>query len=107
MLDTSYRTAYNADHEAFRDTVRKVFAEHLTPHLDQHEADGIVPRDVWKACGEAGLLCPTIKEENGGLGLDFGFNAVLGEELSYLGSAAGFTLHLVDETLDLALLQAA
>lgn len=92
MLDTSYRTAYNEDHEAFRDTVRKVFAEHLEPHLDQHEADGIVPRDVWKACGEAGLLCPTIKEENGGLGLDFGFNAVLGEELSYLGSAAGFTL---------------
>ena len=28
MLATSYRTAYNEDHEAFRDTVRKVFAEH-------------------------------------------------------------------------------
>ena len=31
MLATSYRTAYNEDHEAFRDTVRKVFAEHLAP----------------------------------------------------------------------------
>jgi long-chain-acyl-CoA dehydrogenase len=92
MLATSYRTAYNEDHEAFRDTVRKVFAEHLTPNLDEHEAGGIVPRSVWKAVGEAGLLCPTVKEENGGLGLDFGFNCIVAEELSYLGSAAGFTL---------------
>ncbi|UOR08890.1 acyl-CoA dehydrogenase family protein [Qipengyuania flava] len=92
MLDTSYRTAYNEDHEAFRDTVRKVFAEHMTPFLDQHEEEGIVPRSAWKALGEAGMLCPTIKEENGGLGLDFGFNCVLCEELSYLGSSAGFTL---------------
>ena len=92
MLDTSYRTAYNEDHEAFRDTVRKVFAQHLEPDLDKHEEDGIVPREVWKAVGEAGLLCPTVKEENGGLGLDFGFNCVLCEELSYLGSSAGFTL---------------
>mgnify|MGYP003114566224 FL=1 len=92
MLDTSYRTAYNDDHEAFRDTVRKVFAEHMTPYLDQHEEEGIVPRSAWKALGEAGMLCPTVKEENGGLGLDFGFNCVLCEELSYLGSSAGFTL---------------
>ena len=49
MLDTSYRTAYNDDHEAFRDTVRKVFAEHMTPYLDQHEEEGIVPRSAWKA----------------------------------------------------------
>ena len=81
MLDTSYRTAYNDDHEAFRDTVRKVFAEHMTPYLDQHEEEGIVPRSAWKALGEAGMLCPTVKEENGGLGLDFGFNCVLCEEL--------------------------
>ena len=92
MLDTSHRTAYNDDHEAFRDTVRKVFAEHMTPYLDQHEEEGIVPRSAWKALGEAGMLCPTVKEENGGHGLDFGFNCVLCEELSYLGSSAGFTL---------------
>ena len=92
MLDTSFRTAYNEDHEAFRDTVRKVFAEHMEPYLDDHEANGIVPREAWKALGEAGMLCPTVKEENGGLGLDFGFNCVLAEELSYMGSSAGFTL---------------
>ena len=42
--------------------------------------------------GEAGLLCPTVSEEYGGLGLDFGYCAIVGEEMSYLGSSAGFTL---------------
>lgn len=92
MLDTSKRFAYNEDHEMFRDTVRKVFAQHLEPALDEHEKNGIVPREVWKAVGEAGLLCPTVSEENGGLGLDFGYCAIVGEELAYLGSSAGFTL---------------
>ncbi len=91
-LNTSSRTAYNDDHEAFRDTVRKVFAEHMVPHLDEHEEKGITPRAAWKALGEAGMLCPTVSEENGGLGLDFGFNCVLAEELGYIGSSAGFTL---------------
>ncbi len=92
MLNVAHRTAYNEDHEAFRDTVRKVFAEHMEPFLDQHEEEGVVPRSAWKALGEAGLLCPTVAEEHGGLGLDFGFNCVLAEELSYMGSSAGFTL---------------
>ena len=92
MLNTAHRTAYNEDHEAFRDTVRKVLAEHMVPNLDQHEEEGIVPREAWKALGEAGMLCPTVKEENGGLGLDFGFNCVLAEELAYIGTSAGFTL---------------
>ena len=92
MLNTANRFAYNEDHEAFRDTVRKVLAEHMTPHLDKHEADGIVPREAWRAVGEAGMLCPTVSEENGGLGLDFGFNCIVNEELCYMGTSAGFTL---------------
>ncbi|MDC0886186.1 acyl-CoA dehydrogenase family protein [Altererythrobacter sp.] len=92
MLDLANRFAYDDDHNMFRDTVRKVFAEHMEPYLDQHEEEGVVPREAWKALGEAGMLCPTISEENGGLGLDFGYNAVIAEELSYMGSSAGFTL---------------
>ena len=92
MLDLSRRFAYTDEHNMFRDTVRKVFGQHLTPFLDEHEKNGIVPREVWREVGAAGLLCPTVKEENGGLGLDFGYCAVVGEEMAYLGSAAGFTL---------------
>jgi alkylation response protein AidB-like acyl-CoA dehydrogenase len=92
MLDTASRIAYNEDHEMFRDTVRKVFDRVLTPNLERFEEEGLVDRQFWLACGEAGLLCPTVKEEYGGLGLDFGYNAVVDEELAYAGSSAGITL---------------
>ena len=92
MLDTASRTAFNEDHTMFRDTVRKVFDKELLPNLDRYEEEGIVDRKFWLACGEAGMLCPTVKEEYGGLGLDFGYNAVIDEELAYAGSAAGITL---------------
>ncbi len=92
MLDVSRRTAFNEDHNAFRDQVRKFFAKELVPNLDKWEEDGVVDRSFWLACGEAGLLCPTVPEQYGGLGLDFGYNAVIDEELSYAGSSAGITL---------------
>jgi alkylation response protein AidB-like acyl-CoA dehydrogenase len=92
MLDLSARTAFNEDHDLFRTTVRQVFDRALTPNLDRFEQEGIVSRDFWLACGEAGMLCPTVEEKYGGPGLDFGFNCVVAEELAYAGSSAGLTL---------------
>ena len=92
MLDTASRTIFDDSHEAFRDTVRRVFADTLEPNLERHEKDGIVDREAWRAAGEAGLLCPGVPEAYGGPGLDFTFNAIVGEELAWLGAAAGFTL---------------
>jgi alkylation response protein AidB-like acyl-CoA dehydrogenase len=93
MLDTARRTAFSADHHAFRDQVRRFLARELLPHMDRWEAEGIVDRSFWTKAGEAGLLCPTVPEAYGGPGLDFGFNAVIDEELGYAGSTAGITLH--------------
>jgi len=93
MLDTARRTCFTEDHQLFREQVRKFFERELTPHLERWEAAEIVDRDFWNKCGEAGLLCPTVPEEYGGLGLDFGYNAVIDEELAYAGSTAGITLH--------------
>lgn len=92
MLDTSIRSFYGEDHDMFRDTVRKVFDTALLPNLERYEIEGKVDRPFWLACGEAGLLCPTVAEEHGGLGLDFGFNAVVCEELGYAGNNAGIVL---------------
>lgn len=92
MLQTASRTAYDESHEIFRDQVRKFFDKELHPHLDRWEKEEIIDRHFWTACGEAGILCPTMPEAYGGLGLDFGFNAVIGEELTYAGSSAGVTL---------------
>ena len=92
MIDSADRDLFNEDHHAFRDTVRRFLADVIAPNLDRHEQDGIVEREAWEKAGAAGLLCPQVPEAYGGLGLDFGFNAIVAEELSYLGSAAGFTL---------------
>ncbi|HEX7848341.1 MAG TPA: acyl-CoA dehydrogenase family protein [Sphingomonas sp.] len=92
MLDLSTRAIFDEEHAMFRDTVRRLFADILLPNLDRYEHEGIVDRDFWLACGEAGLLCPTVDERYGGLGLDFRYNVIVAEELGYAGSSAGITL---------------
>jgi acyl-CoA dehydrogenase len=92
MLTTDTRAVYDEDLNLFRDQVRKFFASALLPYLDRWEEEGVVDRAFWLACGEAGLLCPQVPAEYGGLGLDYRYNAVIGEELSYAGSSAGITL---------------
>ena len=99
MLSTAGRSAYDADLDMFRDQVRKFFDKELHPHLDRWEEEGIVDREFWKAYGAAGLLCPQVPAEYGGLELDYRFNAVIGEELAYAGSSAGVTLQS-DITVD-------
>jgi alkylation response protein AidB-like acyl-CoA dehydrogenase len=92
MLPIADRALFTEDHEIFRDQVRRFFDRELIPNLDRWEHEGIVDRDFWRKSGAAGLLCPTVAPQYGGLGLDFRFNVVVGEELAYAGSSAGLTL---------------
>jgi alkylation response protein AidB-like acyl-CoA dehydrogenase len=92
MLDTSRRTAFDEQHDQFRDTVRRFFAAEAVPNLARWREAGIIDRSFWRQCGEAGLLCPTVPEAYGGLGLDFGYNAIVGEEHAYIGCNSGITL---------------
>lgn len=92
MIDTADRSTLLDELQAFRDTVRRVLSDVIEPRMDDHERDGIVEREAWVRVGEAGLLCPQVPEAYGGPGLDFAFNAIVAEELAYMGSAAGFTL---------------
>jgi alkylation response protein AidB-like acyl-CoA dehydrogenase len=83
MLERSGRGVYGADHDAFRDVVRRFLADEFIPNLAAFEDEGKVSRTLWLKAGEMGLLCPTLPEEYGGSGLDFSFNAVLNEEFTY------------------------
>ncbi|MCH1866292.1 acyl-CoA dehydrogenase family protein [Nocardioides sp. CFH 31398] len=67
----------------------------VVPHHAEWEAAGIVPRELWRKAGEAGLLCFDVPEEYGGLGTtDFRFNLVLSEEMSRaMASGPGFPVH--------------
>ncbi|WP_019517301.1 acyl-CoA dehydrogenase family protein [Sphingomonas sp. Mn802worker] len=92
-LDTvAGRQAYTEDHEAFRQTVRSFLAKEGQPFADQWNKDRLVPKSFWRQAGEVGMLCPTVPEAYGGLGLDFGYNAIVDEEMAYAGVPAGFSL---------------
>src|SRR5688572_12407265 len=71
MIEATDRSIFTEDHNAFRDTVRRVLADVIEPRLDDHERDGIVEREAWEKVGETGLLCPQVPEAYGGPGLDF------------------------------------
>lgn len=92
MINAAGRLAYTADHEQFRDMVRKFIAVHYLPHLPRWEEEHVIDRDFWLACGAAGLLCPTIPEALGGLGLDYRYNAIIDEEFGYHGFMPGTIL---------------
>ncbi len=88
------RSLFNQEHELFRETVRRFVEKEITPYHAQWEKDGIVPRELWLKAGEQGLLCCTVPEEYGGLGLDYLFDVVVFEELWRAGaSGPGFLIH--------------
>ena len=92
MLETHSRTAYTSEHEAFRETVRNWLQKEAVPNIARWDEAGIVDKSIWPKGGEIGMLCPTVPEEYGGLGLDFGCNAIIDEEVSYAGVPLGFGL---------------
>ena len=88
------RDLFNADHEAFRDTVRKFIDKEISPYPADWEEKGVVPRELWLKAGAAGLLCCTVPEEYGGLGLDYLFDVVVFEEMARSGfTGPGFLIH--------------
>ena len=88
------RTLFQEEHDMWRNYVRRFVETEIVPFHAQWEQDGIVPRELWRKAGEQGLLCCTVPEAYGGLGLDYLFDVVVFEELWRVGaSGPGFLIH--------------
>ena len=88
------RTLFTAEHDDFRKTVRRFFETEVVPHREAWDEQQHVDRAVWNKAGELGLLCATMPEQYGGLGVDRTYSTILMEEQSYAGdSGVGFALH--------------
>ncbi|WP_322097677.1 acyl-CoA dehydrogenase family protein [Nakamurella alba] len=84
----SPRTIYGPEHEQFRAAFRSFLQREALPHRERWLADGIIDRDFWKKAAADGFVAFTAPERFGGLGIDdFRFNAVIDEEVAYLGAA--------------------
>lgn len=92
MLDLEI---YTEEHEMFRKALRKMLDKEAYPHFERWEQARDIPREFWLKLGESGFLCPMVGERYGGLGLDFGYAAILTEELERVGAglASGIALH--------------
>ncbi|MFJ8693045.1 acyl-CoA dehydrogenase family protein [Streptomyces roseolilacinus] len=93
------RRIFDAEHDAFRDTVRTFLAKEVLPHYDRWEKDGVVAREAWLAAGRQGLLGLAVPEEYGGGGNpDFRYSAVLAEEFTRAG-APGLAIGLHNDII--------
>ena len=71
------------EHEQVRDTVKRWIAEQVNPHVDAwEEAETFPAHEVFKQLGDLGLLGLDKPVEDGGMGLDFSYAALLAETLA-------------------------
>jgi acyl-CoA dehydrogenase len=78
----------------FRSQFHRFLADYVVPFHADWEKAGVVPREVWLKAGELGFLCPTMPEEYGGAGGDFGYSAVIVEEIARANATGlGFAMH--------------
>jgi alkylation response protein AidB-like acyl-CoA dehydrogenase len=77
------RSLYDADHEAYRDTVRQYLTKEILPRYEKWEEDGLIDRHIWKSAAEIGLLGLLVAEEYGGAAVDdYRFRYVVCEEIA-------------------------
>ncbi len=88
------RTIFEAEHEIFRQTVRRFCEEEIAPEHAAWEQDGHVSREIWKKAGALGMLCASMPAEYGGGGADRRYSIIMMEELARIGaSGPGFGNH--------------
>lgn len=78
---------FTEEHNLFRQSIRGFLDKEVRPHIEQWEADGEIPRSIYKRFGEMGFMGVTYPEKYGGMGLDTFFSVVYTEEMIRMNSS--------------------
>jgi acyl-CoA dehydrogenase len=73
------------DHALLEEQTARFMETQVVPRYDAFEAAGKFDRDIWTNAGEAGLLAPSVAEEFGGPGGDFGHDAIITYQTNLAG----------------------
>lgn len=73
---------FTEEHRVFRNTVRRLMAEEVTPHAREWEEAGQFPREVWQMLADNDLLGISFPADYGGLEADFFYSVVFLEEIA-------------------------
>jgi acyl-CoA dehydrogenase len=85
------------DHQLLRDQIARFIAREVEPHAAAWEAEGMVPRQVLRQMGAAGLFGLMYEPEYGGAGADALTNLVFAEALSQ-STFGGFIITVLVHT---------
>jgi len=72
----------NEDLQLFQSSARRFIEKEVAPQEAHWASQGYVDRQIWNRFGQAGLLCPSIPEQYGGGGGNFGHDAVIALEMA-------------------------
>jgi acyl-CoA dehydrogenase len=89
---------YTAEHEAFRDTIRRFVAKEIEPFAAAWDEAETFPRALYAAAAEVGLLGLGFPEEYGGVETDSFYAIVAAQELARAG-AGGIAASLQSHTI--------
>src|SRR5215813_3952191 len=89
---------YTAEHEAFREVMRRFVAKEIEPFASEWDEAGEFPRSLYAKAAEVGLLGLGFPEEFGGVPADQFMKIVASQELARAG-AGGVSASLMSHTI--------